>query len=107
TSLQTLIASAEGMFLFALLYLNRRGLKFSVTHWRSHPFVGFILFFSIETAVALSCAFSNFGLLARERVMFTPLLLMLVAAFPASQAVGAVRAVPYRQRMDSMAASGR
>ena len=88
-------------------WINRRSLRYSVSHWRSHPFVGFILFFSIETAVALSCAFSNFGLLARERVMFTPLLLMLAVAFPASQAVGAVRAVPYRQRMDSMAASGR
>jgi len=82
---QTLIASAEGMFLLWLFWINRRGLRYSVSHWRSHPFVGFILFFSIETAVALSCAFGNFGLLARERVMFTPLLLMLLAAFPAVQ----------------------
>jgi hypothetical protein len=86
-SVQTLIAGAEGMFLLALFWIDRRGLRFSLTHWRSHPFVGFILFFSLETAVALSCAFSNFGLLARERVMFTPLLLMLVAAFPAVQSV--------------------
>jgi len=73
------------MLLLLLFWINRRSLIFSLSHWRSHPFVGFIIFFSLETAVALSCAFSNFGLLARERVMFTPLLLMLVAAFPAQQ----------------------
>jgi hypothetical protein len=85
-SAQTVIASAEGMFLLGLFWTNRRGLRFSLTHWRSHPFIGFILVFSIETAVALSCAFSNFGLIARERLMFTPLLLMLVVAFPARNA---------------------
>ena len=84
-SAQTLIASAEGMFLLGLFWINRRSLRFSVTHWRAHPFIGFILVFSAETAIALSCAFSNFGLIARERVMFTPLLLMLVVAFPAQQ----------------------
>jgi hypothetical protein len=107
SSVQTLIASSEGMFLLALLWIERKGLKYSVTHWRSNPFIGFILFFSIEIAVALSCAFSNFGLLARERVMFTPLLLMLVAAFPAAQGVNAARAVSYRPEIDSMATSQR
>src|SRR5437764_1440023 len=93
-SVQTVIASAEGMFLLALFWINRRGLKYSVSHWRSNPFIGFILLFSMETAVALSCAFSNFGLLARERVMFTPLLLMLTAAFPASQWAAATTSRP-------------
>ncbi len=84
-SVQTLISSLEGMVLLLLFWINRRSLMFSLSHWRSHPFVGFIVFYSLETAVALSCAFSNFGLLARERVMFTPLLLMLIAAFPVQQ----------------------
>jgi hypothetical protein len=94
SSAPTVIASAEGMFLLGLFWMNRRGVKYSLTHWRSHPFIGFILLFSLETAVALSCAFSNFGLLARERVMFMPLLLMLVAAFPAVHTSSRVVARP-------------
>ena len=94
SSAQTLIASFEGMLLLLLFWINRRSLMYSVSHWRSHPFIGFILLYSLETAVALSCAFSNFGLLARERVMFTPLLLMLLAAFPASRSAATTVGMP-------------
>ena len=97
SNVQTLIASVEGMLLLLLFWINRRSLMYSVSHWRSHPFIGFILFYSLETAVALSCAFSNFGLLARQRVMFTPLLLMLVAAFPASRSAARTSRMPVLQ----------
>jgi hypothetical protein len=80
-SLQTALASAEGTFLLVLLWGHRRSLKRSVMQWRSDPFVTFILLFSLETSAALASAFSNFGLLARERVMFTPLLILLIPAY--------------------------
>ncbi len=81
-SVQTALASAEGMFLALLFWRNRKSLKQSLVQWRSDPFTAFILFFSLETSAALASAFSNFGLLARERVMFTPLLILLIPACP-------------------------
>jgi hypothetical protein len=80
-SLQTALASAEGSFLLIFLWGHRRSLKRSIQQWRSDPFVTFILLFSLETSAALASAFSNFGLLARERVMFTPLLILLIPAY--------------------------
>jgi hypothetical protein len=71
-----------------MLWVNRRGLKLSLRHWRSDPFVTFILLFSLETSAALSSAFSNFGLLARERIMFTPLLILLIPAYRHTKAAG-------------------
>jgi hypothetical protein len=87
-SAQTMLASAEGTFLLLMLWVNRRGLKLSLRHWRSDPFVTFILLFSLETSAALSSAFSNFGLLARERIMFTPLLILLIPAYRHTKAAG-------------------
>ena len=77
-NLQAAVASVEGMLLLVLCYRNRRQIITSIRGWRSTPFTVFILGFLVEFSVIFSAAIANFGLLARERIMATPLLLMLM-----------------------------
>jgi hypothetical protein len=77
-NLQAAIASSEGMLLLIICFRNRRHILAAVWRWRSTPFTIFILVFLVEFTLIFSAAISNFGLLARERIMGTPLLLMLM-----------------------------
>jgi hypothetical protein len=85
---QAALASVEGMLLLVICYRNRRHIVVAVRDWRSSPFTVFLIVFLVEFSVIFSAAISNFGLLARERIMATPLLLMLMCV-PASDLVQA------------------
>lgn len=82
-NVQAALASAEGMLLLIICYRNRRHIIMAVRNWRSTPFTVFLLVFLVEFSLIFSAAISNFGLLARERIMATPLLLMICV--PAAQ----------------------
>lgn len=90
-NLTSVISSLEGLFLLGLFIRNRRSLYAAVRNWRSNPFVFFVVLFSLQLAIVLSAAMSNFGLLSRERVMLLPFVMMLFcvheARVPASLAV--------------------
>jgi hypothetical protein len=77
-SLTVLVASLEGLVLLGLFAASRRRLARIVSALRDSPYVLFSLVYSILFIFAFS-NFSNFGILARERVQMLPLALVLLA----------------------------
>jgi hypothetical protein len=79
-NLTAVFASCESIVLFLVIIFRRKYLFRLLRNARSQPLVVFtILFFLIFSAV-FSVSISNFGLLARQRVMVLPLILMLIVA---------------------------
>jgi hypothetical protein len=83
---QAALASGEGMLLLLISFRKRRHIMAAVRNWRATPFTVFLIVFLVEFSVIFSAAISNFGLLARERIMATPLLLMLMCVPAADMA---------------------
>lgn len=81
-SATSIIAAGEGLLLLWLVLRNRRQLMASVRRWRSNPFGAFLILFVIEFCLIYSAAVTNFGLLARQRVMALPMVLMLLCMAP-------------------------
>ena len=75
---QSAMASLEGLFLAGLAWKRRKQLFAVVKNWRENPFVFFLLLFVAEFSIIFSAAITNFGLLARQRVMAAPFLVMLL-----------------------------
>lgn len=80
-NMPAVIASAEG-FVLLLLFLvvcRRASLFRFLINARFTPLIIFAISFFLMFSVAFSISLSNFGLLARQRVMVLPLVLTLVA----------------------------
>ena len=75
---QSAIAALEGLLLATLMWKRRKQLGLVLKNWRENPFVFFLLLFVTEFSIIFSAAITNFGLLARQRVMAMPFLLMLL-----------------------------
>jgi hypothetical protein len=75
---QQMIAAAEGMVLLGLTLLSWRSIASIPRRLRASPYLGYAILFVIVFVYAFS-AFSNFGLLARERTQVLPLYLVLLA----------------------------
>lgn len=73
---QAVLASAEGLFLLYLGWVRRRQLL-SLPRQLKDPFLLFSTVYSVLFVVAFS-TFGNFGLIARERVMALPIVLVLL-----------------------------
>jgi hypothetical protein len=69
----------ESIGLILLCWLRRREIWSTLRHWRD-PYVGFILMYSVVFLVTFGGAISNFGILVRQRIMLTPLILMFICA---------------------------
>jgi hypothetical protein len=78
------IASAEGLFLLFLVVRRRVALFKLLINARSIPLVVFAISFFLIFSVVFSVSLSNFGLLARQRVMVLPLVLTLLLASKSS-----------------------
>jgi hypothetical protein len=92
---QQLIASLEGLILLAATMLSWRSLASIPRRLRASPYLAYALAFIVAFVVAFS-AFSNFGLLARQRTQVLPLYLVFLALpslkQPARTALGNERA---------------
>jgi hypothetical protein len=75
-----LVASCEGLALFIFVFRRRTGLLRLLRNARSTPLVVFATCFFMIFSMVFSLSLSNFGLLARQRVMVLPLVLMLLVA---------------------------
>lgn len=75
---QMLAASAEGVALGLLLLLRLPRLVSNLRRIRHHPYLVFCAFFTIGFIVAWS-AVNNLGILARQRSLMLPFVLILVA----------------------------
>lgn len=72
-------AEAESVGLVLLCWFRRREIWSTLKHWRD-PYVGFLLVYSIIFLITFGGAISNFGILLRQRIMVTPVALMLICA---------------------------
>ena len=79
-NLTAVFASCEGALLFLMIFFRRMYLFHLLRNARSTPLVVFAIIFFLIFSVVFSISVSNFGLLARLRVMVLPLLLMLIVA---------------------------
>jgi hypothetical protein len=75
---QQLVAAMEGLLLIILTWKSRKNIAATFSGMRASPYIGYCVAYVIIFVVAFS-AFSNFGLLARERTQVTPLYLALLA----------------------------
>jgi hypothetical protein len=81
TSGLILLASLEGLFLTGLLIFRWRSLLTALRRCRKTPFL--LYCFSLVALYSLTfSSFSNFGLLARERSLALPAVLVLVSVIP-------------------------
>ncbi len=79
-SLQTAIASLEGVALMILFWVRRRKLLAALAQWRQNPVIFMAMLFCAEFLIVFSAASGNFGTLSRQRVMMLPLLVFLCCA---------------------------
>ncbi len=77
-NLQGLISSGEGALLIALCVVSRRRLRSIPQMIRTTPYLAFSIGYVLVFVYAFS-SFSNFGILARQRVQALPLLLVPLA----------------------------
>jgi hypothetical protein len=94
-NLTAVFASGEGIALFIFAFCRRKYFFRLLRNARSSPLVVFSLLFFLLFSVVFSISISNFGLLARQRVMVLPLLLTLIVAsksFPSRPARNPVHA---------------
>jgi hypothetical protein len=86
-SIQGAAAALEGVVLLVVCWRHRRRLGALARGWREHKFTLFLLLFLVQFAIIFSAAISNFGLLARERVMALPFFLMILCVPPRKKRV--------------------
>lgn len=79
---QAAIASIEAIGLMIYVWHRRDLVRSSLRSWRENAFVLFSCVYAMEFSLMFAGAMSNFGLLARQRVMLTPLALMIVLSQP-------------------------
>jgi hypothetical protein len=74
------LASVEGLLLLVFTWRRRRELLQMLRRWKIDSFAAFLLVYTIQFSIIFAGAMSNFGLLARQRVMLLPFALMLFTA---------------------------
>lgn len=79
-NLQSLMASAESLALLGLIAVSWRRFGGMARHLRENPYLIFALVYTLLFIWAFS-RFGNFGIIARQRVLVMPFVLIL-AAFP-------------------------
>ena len=72
------MAASEGIILIILTWKSRKNLAGVFGGMRASPYIGYCVGYVVLFVIAFS-AFSNFGLLARERTQVTPLFLVFFA----------------------------
>lgn len=83
---QVVVTAVEGMFMLLLLLASWRRLRAVPSMLRKVPYVTFSLVYTALFVFAFS-GFANFGILARQRSLILPFLLVLLA-LPAVEAKG-------------------
>jgi hypothetical protein len=77
-SLLSDVAAIEGLVLLVFAVRRARRLRALASSWRAVPMIGFLAVYCIVFMVAFAGAMTNFGLMARERVMMLPMFLLLL-----------------------------
>jgi hypothetical protein len=89
-SLQAAIAGMEALGLMIFFWRRREFIRLSLRSWRENAFILFSWVYILEFSLVFAGAMTNFGTLARQRVMLIPLALMIVLTQPLPR-VGCLR----------------
>jgi len=76
-----LVSAVEALGWMILCWVRRREIWWTLQHWRD-PYVGFLLMYVLVFSITFGASISNFGLLARQRIMMMPQVFMLLCAKP-------------------------
>jgi hypothetical protein len=81
-SLQAAIAGIEALGLMIFVWRRRELVRSSLRSCRENAFISFLWIYTFEFSLLFAGAMTNFGLLARQRVMLIPLAVMIVLSQP-------------------------
>jgi hypothetical protein len=97
---QVLASALEGAFLMLVVVLRFRWIATALRSARSTPYLVFAITYTALFIVGYS-SFSNFGILARERVQLYPLFLVLLSVPPPGKPIRSDTAMPRREEADA------
>jgi hypothetical protein len=97
---QALASALEGAFLMLVVVLRFRWIATALRSARTTPYLVFAITYTVLFIVGYS-TFSNFGILARERVQLYPLFLVLLSVPPADRPIRPDQAMRRRQEADA------
>jgi hypothetical protein len=86
-----LVAAAEVLFFWGLVWYRRGAVLLALKHWRQHRLLRFAVPLLLAYTLMIGLTFSNLGIIARQRTPVSPFMLMLVLAAPATENVAAQR----------------
>lgn len=75
---QALVASLEMMFMWTVAFRRRVSLAESLRSWRRSRLLAYALFCATLLTVAFGMAFSNLGIIARQRTIILPFLFIII-----------------------------
>jgi len=75
-------ASVELVFFWTMVWRRRRAVVLAMKSWRRHRLLGFGLPLLIAYTLMIGLAFGNLGIIARQRVLVFPFMLLFLAAAP-------------------------
>jgi len=84
-------SSAEIWIFWVLVFRRRRDIVVAMRGWRENRFLVFAYPVGISLALLYGLAFSNLGIIARQRVVVLPFLLSLLAVSQSTQAPDGIR----------------
>jgi hypothetical protein len=97
---QALASALEGAFLMLVVVLRFRWIAAALRSARTTPYLVFAITYTVLFVVGYS-TFSNFGILARERVQLYPLFLVLLSVPPADRPTRPDQAMRRREEADA------
>ena len=97
TSVTTLVSSIEMMTLWTLVFRNRRRVRSSLRAWQQNRLLRFAIPFTFLYVLMIGLTFQNVGIIARQRALVMPMLLLMFVAAPGQGAQSIVRPRPRRR----------
>jgi hypothetical protein len=82
-NVMSLAPAIESVGLLLICWFRRREIWFALRHWRD-PYIGFLLMYTVVFLIIFGGTISNLGILLRQRIMVTPMVLMLICAMQKS-----------------------
>jgi hypothetical protein len=101
---QGLLSAAEGILIVALIASSWRRIRAAPRLFRTRPYIAFCTAYVLMFVYAFS-SFSNFGILARQRVQMLPFLLVFIA-LPEYKTVPSLRSQRAKRRRPTPAHTG-
>ena len=92
-----LMSSLEMMVFWLLVFWHGRSLRSLLRLWQSNRLVRFAIPFALLYVLMLGFTFQNLGIIARQRALVMPALLLVLAAIPTVQARRSVKSTSGRR----------